>query len=241
MSKLKNNEYQELTPEQETLLEENFVWIFGLARSGTTWLAKELLSYNTHFINESKINDHLGVEVSDGKAGTAIRIEKSASRKTYFFSDEFKPVWKIYLRKLVLNRIHAQFQDLSKKIILKEPAARYVAYSTLSNCFPKSKMIVILRDGRDVLDSQMDALTFGYLPGGRFTKKGPQPSRRSILLLQMLTKFQIYATLVKWLVPYKRRATITNRAENWVKIVNRLMEAYNNHSEKLRYLLRYED
>ena len=38
LPKSKNSDITELTPEQELILEKNITWLFGAARSGTTWL-----------------------------------------------------------------------------------------------------------------------------------------------------------------------------------------------------------
>ena len=38
----------ELTAEEESILEKNLVWVFGSARGGTTWLALQLMSYQTN-------------------------------------------------------------------------------------------------------------------------------------------------------------------------------------------------
>jgi len=51
---------QELTAKQEDILEKNIVWIFGSRRSGTTWL-RDLLAFNTKFIRETYITEHLAV------------------------------------------------------------------------------------------------------------------------------------------------------------------------------------
>jgi len=41
------------------------------------------------------------------------------------------------------------------KIIIKEPHGSLAA-DTISECLPNSKIIILLRDGRDVLDSEVD-------------------------------------------------------------------------------------
>jgi len=73
-----------------------------------------------------------------------------------FFLKKYKETWLYYLRKLIVNRFHAQFETFSKKIIIKEPNGSNGA-DILSQCMPKSKIIVLLRDGRDVIDSLLDA------------------------------------------------------------------------------------
>jgi len=143
----------ELTPESESAIERNLVWVFGAPRSGTSWLALNLLSYKTVSVNETHLSDHLGDVEGDVKIQR--RLERSQDTN-YFFSNDYKNTWMFYLRKLILNRIFAQVQDLNKKIIIKEPAVPG-ASDIIAECLPNSKIIILLRDGRDILDSILDA------------------------------------------------------------------------------------
>ena len=128
ITKPKNSQY-ELTPEQEDILEKNLVWIFASPRSGTTWVAAELLSNYTHIMDEPYIGTHLagpfnGIMGKDADSSYSRRekmVKQHRSRDDYFFSNRYKDSWKHFARKLILNRIYAQFQDLEKKIIIKEP------------------------------------------------------------------------------------------------------------------------
>ena len=76
-----------LSEEEELALEKNLVWVFADRRSGTTWLAKELLSHQTKIMDEPLIGLHLGgrvflrphlwsLEATDGFART-INLQKS--------------------------------------------------------------------------------------------------------------------------------------------------------------------
>ena len=109
----------ELSEEQENILERNLVWIFGANRSGTTWLGRQLQLANNFILNEPLIGEHLGVSIrrlDEMKRQYDINFK----RDDYFFSAKYKKEWQFYLRKLILNRIYSQFQDLTKKVIVKE-------------------------------------------------------------------------------------------------------------------------
>jgi len=54
-----------LSTEEESILEKNLVWVFGSHRSGTSWLAKNLLKHNTFLWNEPMIGLHLGISNPD--------------------------------------------------------------------------------------------------------------------------------------------------------------------------------
>ncbi len=151
----------EVSDEQEKIIEKNLVWVFSIGRSGSTWLGKQLLSHNTDYIHEPEITSHLGVTADRfGKEGRRVRIKDMRKSPDYFLSNVYKDTWIFYLRKFIINRIYAQIQDLSKKIILKE-STRFDASDIISECLPNSQIIVLFRDGRDVTDSRLDARSSG--------------------------------------------------------------------------------
>jgi len=151
----KTSKHVELSIEQEKSLEKNLVWIFASPRSGTTWLSNQLLRYQTLAMDEPYIGYHLA-SINFFQGNPKIH-ESHAKRNAYFFSKEYEDIWKFYLRKLILNRIYSQYRDLSHKIILKEPNGSHGA-DKIIHCLPSSKIILLMRDGRDVLDSILDAM-----------------------------------------------------------------------------------
>ena len=103
-------------------------------------------------------------------ADNRVNFQKRTFKKDhYFFADEYKETWQFFLRKLILNRIYSQYQDLTKKVIIKEPHGSLAA-DVISECLPNSQIIFLLRDGRDVVDSIIDATTKG---GGYRVKELP--------------------------------------------------------------------
>jgi len=213
-----------LSEEEELALEKNLVWIFADRRSGTTWLAKELLSFQTKTMDEPLIGLHLGgrvflrphlwsLEATDGFART-IDLEKQ--RDDYFFSEKYRDGWKIFLKKLILNRIYDQFNNISSKIIIKEPSGS-MASDIIANCLPNSKIIILLRDGRDVVDSKIDESR----PDG-WEIKLKKGNREPITEEDKL----------HWIDTYARM---------WVSQMKVLTNTFENHHKNLRYLLRYED
>jgi len=201
-----------LSSEEENVLEKNLVWIFSDRRSGSTWLGHELLSYETRYMDEPNIGYHLGM-VQAFSGGTLKIIDAEKPRPDYFFSEAFQKTWKLFLKKLILNRIHSQFNDLTHKIIIKEPTGSMGA-DVIADCLPESKIIIQLRDGRDVMDSKMNALK----ADGWEVKRG-------------------HAVLTE----DKRMEFIQTRGRYWVKLMEVLMSTYKNHKEKLRIMVKYED
>jgi hypothetical protein len=192
---------KELTEFEEIELEKNLIWIFAAPRSGTSWLGTKLLSFNTKSINEPLIGLHLGV--------TRDRITKKVVREfdlfqkepDYFFSKRYRNVWKYYLRKLILNRIFAQIQDISKKIIIKEPSGA-ISSDIIMECLPDSKCIFLVRDGRDVLDSRMDALQkdswavkkYGITPSSEKTRELDikKSAKRWVRIIEIMKNTEIH-------------------------------------------------
>jgi len=203
-----------LSPEDELILEKNLVWIFADRRSGTTWL-KELLSFNTKIMDEPLIGLHLGryCFVPNNIKRT---FEVQCNRPDYFFSKSYKEVWNYFLRKLILNRIHNQFHNLTEKVIIKEPTGS-VSTDILAECLPNSKIILLLRDPRDIIDSKVDEVTKGGWEL-KLKKEMRQP-----------------------LTDKTRIERIKKTASLWIGLMEILMKTYKKRSKDLTYLLHYED
>ena len=206
--KSKNSEINELTPEQELILEKNITWLFGAARSGTTWLALELLSYTTKRISEPRLETHLSVPsgIKDFRY-----IDNPQKNPSYFFADDYKKSWMFFLRKLILNRIYSEIQTIDKKIIIKE-LTTFGASDIISESLENSKIIILLRDGRDVVDSAVEATS----EGGFMTKKLD-------------------------LNKQNRSAKIIGNSQVWAMATKNLLKTYDMKPKDLRYKIKYED
>jgi len=204
----------DLTSDQELILEKNIIWLFGTRRSGTTWLGKQLLSHNTHYLHEPNITDHLDLPMNQAAENLIRRIDARKDTENYFFSEKYKNTWSYYLGKMILNRVNAQFNDLSKKIIIKEPSSLLDASDILSSSTPKSKIIILVRDGRDVIDSLLNARqNLGWL-----VKKKEN------------------------LLPNSQRPTfIKHRSRFWTHQMKILMNTFETKSDKNCVLIKYED
>jgi len=205
---------EELTVEEEAILERNLVWVLGSPRSGTTWLATQLLSYNTRILNEPGISEHLGVAVWAITDKIVRNVDMRKKHENYFFSDSYKETWLHFLRKLILNRIHAQFLDLDSKIIIKEPM-RMWASDILSECLPNSKIIFLIRDGRDIVDSQVDA----------------RKSDSSWMVKGGLSTLQ--ENEINEFIKYQ--------SERYTKLAENLLDSYEKHSKDNGIFIKYED
>jgi len=211
-TKISRRNFQTLNEEEENILEKNLVWIFSNPRSGTTWLGTQLLSHNTLSMDEPLIGQHIGINVGAIKSRYERNMDFFKDREDYFFSEKYRPVWTKFLRKLILNRIHAQFNDLSHKIIIKEPNGS-IAADVISESLPMSKILVLFRDGRDMIDSKFDAL-----------KEGSWGAKQGLTPIAEKNKIGF----------------IKFHSDLWVKTIILLEETYEKHDEKLRYKVKYE-
>jgi Sulfotransferase family len=147
-------------------------------------------------------------------------------RSSYAFSDEFADVWRPEARRLTLVRLHAVVERARRAgldvppglpvLAIKEVNGSHAADLVMS-LFPRSRMIFMLRDGRDVLDSLLDANS----PGGWLTRTG-------------LGKGGFET-------PEERLEFVRDTCRNWAARINVCSRAYEAHDPSLRKRIRYED
>jgi hypothetical protein len=143
--------------------EEKLVWIFGSPRTGSTWLMRLLAEApEIQTVNETFLPLHLvpiGHRVADGEY---LEHGARADDPNFFFARRYLDELRPELRQLILRGLERQFRELGGRpdhrwILIKEPNGSHAADTTLS-LLPKSRLIFLLRDGRDVIDSLIDAM-----------------------------------------------------------------------------------
>jgi hypothetical protein len=161
-------------------------WIFGSSRSGSTWLLRMLSELERVIpVDDPHIGHHLGVwrpiplawatAKDPPKLGTLADFKRK--KRDYLFSDRYRDTWMPQLRDLISARFEAQAaQDIQAAggienpvVVVKEPGSH--AADTIMDLFPNSGLIFLLRDGRDVVDSWLDA----YKDGSWATDEGAYP------------------------------------------------------------------
>jgi hypothetical protein len=161
--------------------EDRLIWIFGSSRSGSTWLLRMLSELEGVVpIDDPHLGHHLGVWRPIPLAWAACEeppelttlLDLKAGEGGYFFADRFRDSWWEPLRELIRSRFEAQAEEIEAggrpTFVVKEPGSH--AAPLLAELFPRSKLIFLLRDGRDVVDSWLDAYRDGSwaIPGGAF-------------------------------------------------------------------------
>jgi len=180
--------------------EDRLAWIFGSSRSGSTWLLRMLSDLDGVVpIDDPHLGHHLGVWRPIPLAWAACEEppplrtlpEIKGGDPDYFFSEDHRDAWWGPLRDLVLARFDAQATGVSDSpgaFVVKEPGSH--AAPLLTELFPASKVIFLLRDGRDVVDSWLDAYSDGSwaIPGGAF----PVSAEGRIPLIRWLSAVWVY-------------------------------------------------
>jgi hypothetical protein len=208
--------------------ENRLAWIFGSSRSGSTWLLKMLSDLEGVVpVDDPHLGHHLGVWRPIPLAWAACEdppelktlLDVKAEEPGYFFAERYRDAWKEPLRELITARFEAQAADTgvadpagAAAFVVKEPGSHVAPF--LADLFPRSKVIFLLRDGRDVVDSWLDAYSEGSwaIPGGAFpvSEEGRIP-------------------LIKWL------------SDVWAYRSRAVKEAYDSREPADRIQIRYEE
>ncbi len=207
--------------------EDRLAWIFGSSRSGSTWLLKMLSELEGVVpLDDPHLGHHLGVWRPIPLAWSACEdppplktlLELKAEEPGYFFAARHRAIWEQPLRELVFARFEAQAEEspgglaAADLFVVKEPGSHVAPF--LTELFPRSKVIFLLRDGRDVVDSWLDAYREGSwaIPGGAFpvTPEGRIP-------------------LIRWL------------AAVWAYRSRAVRQTFESRAPEDRILIRYED
>jgi hypothetical protein len=207
--------------------EDRLVWIFGSSRSGSTWLLRMLAELRGVVpIDDPHLGHHLGVWRPIPLAWAACEeppelttlLELKAEEPDYFFSEHYRDSWWEPLRELIAVRFEAQATSTQRRLptaptyVVKEPGSH--AAPLLAELFPESKLIFLLRDGRDVVDSWLDA----YQDGTWAIQKGAFPVAP-----------EGRVPLIRWL------------SEVWAFRCRAVQQAFETRPPESRVLIRYEE
>ena len=185
-----------------------------------TWQGKiDLIPVDTTFVSNHLLPLHGSADYSDDLSpmtfSSALGLR---NRANYFFSEKYADAWRPEVRRMMLVRFHRFLERTAERfdtddplLFLKEVAGSHAAPLVMS-MFPRSKMIFLVRDGRDVVDSQ----TAANQPGGWLPVTG-------------------------WTNPEERREFIRRRSRTWVGDVTSIERAFSAHPAERRKMIRYED
>ncbi|MDQ6747544.1 MAG: sulfotransferase [Candidatus Dormibacteraeota bacterium] len=153
-------------------IESRITWIFGSPRSGSTWLLALLAEHELVVaVNEPLIGSYLSPFMCDQPGFSAQDLDASnftirrvqRGQRQQFFADEFADTWLPGLGRLMRDRFSAHLRRDPKavpytngRVVIKEPNGSESA-DVIMAALPRSRLLFLLRDGRDVVDSVLAA------------------------------------------------------------------------------------
>jgi hypothetical protein len=162
--------------EASQTIESRVVWLFGSPRSGSTWLMQMAAQHpSIAVMNEPTIGYHLSPFLSnepgysaedlDLRTFTVRRVMEGSSER--FFAAKYADVWVPGLRRLLNDRLRAHLErevgasaPSDALLLVKEPNGSQSA-DVIMRAQPTSRLLFLLRDGRDVVDSELASFAVG--------------------------------------------------------------------------------
>jgi len=141
---------------------EHFIWIFGVARTGSSWLGAMMGDLDGHETwYEPYVGDLFGYAYYM-RAG-----ERQRGREDYILGDHHRGTWIRSLRTFVLDGAYARFPEAEQDgyLVVKEPNGS-VGAPLLVEALPESRVILLVRDPRDVVASLLAAQREGSWGAG---------------------------------------------------------------------------
>ena len=209
--------------------ERSLVWMLGSPRTGSTWLLN-LMRAHPRLVpfDEPGIGYHLGLFMNDVMGGGLLRYEGirltlpegRVDDRQYFFSKAYERAWRPGLRRMILARIRAQMEDADGRparpiAVIKEPAGSHGA-DFIFSVLPSSRLLFLMRDPRDVLDSELDAVEGGSWMAAQWGMQTPLSAE-------------------------ERRGFLRSQAHRWIVRTESVQRVYDRLPETQRHMVRYED
>ena len=148
---------------------------------------------------------------AEAAAGRA--LEDFRADPDFFFSSAYADNWLPPLRNLLLARMGAQIPLRAHRCIVNEPNGSDGA-KIIMRALPKARMIFLIRDGRDVIDSLLDAWGRGAWLEQAFAFETEARDRSAFIRAQAYrwvwrmqackAAFDLHPTSNRWIVHYER-------------------------------------
>jgi len=188
---------------------ENMIWIFGTGRSGSTWLSSMMGDMSRQTLwGEPWVGALFG--------NFYYNQDEGLRQNPQFILGRHRESWLKSIRNFVLDAAGATFPNLKKDdyLVIKEPNGS-IGAPLLMEALPESRMILLVRDPRDVVASSMDAHREG---SWHYTRRNLQES----------------------LADEEPDAFVQRRAYKYLWYVGNSKRAYDDHQGP-KVLVRYEE
>lgn len=189
--------------EQSGEAASRIIWIFGAGRSGSTWLVRmlgELPDLDAWF--EPRFGSLLDPEEISHRRG-----------RSFILAPQYRDTWVANIRSLILDGASVRFPAKPELLAIKDPQGSAAA-PLLVEATPESRIILLLRDPRDVVSSWLDAIA----PGGWQAEKPGFKSYHDDKPMYQAERI----------------------AKRYTKNISEARKAYENHAGQ-KTVIRYED
>jgi Sulfotransferase domain len=197
---------------------EDLVWIFGTGRSGSTWLASMMGELAGGLLwNEPLVGRLFGDFYDD-------ILPRTRGRDTFIMAEANREAWLEGIRHLVLNVAESVCQGVATGgyLVVKEPNGS-IGAPLLMEALPESRMILLVRDPRDVAASALD----GHRKGSHAHERASTDPRKA-------------GALAKNSPDSRPGAFLKRQANRYLRSVGNAKRAYDDH-RGYKALVRYED
>ena len=157
-----------MAQQQRTTPEDRLAWIVGCGRTGSTWLTEMLGDVPTVAAWNEPYYGRFFRQLVDRP--------EDRKRPASFFSDNFHQVWKQGLRDAFYSMAQARYPQFGSSALVVKEVNTPEFFPMIQELFPASKMILLLRDPFDILDSYIDM----HRPGS-WNRKAGEHSLESIM------------------------------------------------------------
>ncbi len=193
---------------------ENLIWIFGSARTGSTWLGAMMADLENHAWWHEPLVGYLFGHLYYERA-------RARRKDEHFVLGGEEGLWLNPVRNFVLDSAGARFPELAEEgyLVIKEPHGTLGA-PLLMKALPESRLILLVRDPRDVVSSKLDAAREGSWAKEAQKRRGQQKKNTA--------------------ADRDPNAFVKSQARRYVRLIDLAGQAYDAH-EGRKVLVRYED
>lgn len=193
---------------------ERLVWIFGAARTGSTWLGAMMADLDGHDWWHEPLVGNLFGHLYQERAGRRRDDE-------HFILGGPRDLWLNPVRAFVLDSATARFPEMvgGGYLVIKEPHGSDGA-PLLMEALPESRMILLVRDPRDVVASRMDLARKGSVSREAMRRRGEEKKNLA--------------------ADEQPDAFVEGQARRYLRHIEAVTQAYEAH-EGPKARLRYED